>query len=88
MPYADDTEILPAPKMAPRPLAYPEVPLIYPGRPNYCSGCCTYQAFLWKRDGEASTFKPRNALPGQANCESCAAREREATAARRAGVAK
>ncbi len=90
-PYAEDTEgpeptpPTSAPRVTPE-RVYPDVPMFYPGRRTYCTGCCLYSDWLQRRvrqgdpDGEwaekLAKFKPRDPIRGEANCGSCKDRER------------
>ncbi len=48
---------------------YPEVPLVYPGRPVFCTGCCDYDAYMFKKHGNGHGFKVRPPIPGESDCE-------------------
>jgi hypothetical protein len=59
---------------------YPVGPMVYPGRPVFCSGCANHSAWLMRNsvDGlSTGGFRERAPLPGERNCETCKGREKE-----------
>ncbi len=100
-PYAEDT---PQPDpLAPNddaePRIYPDVPMFYPGRREYCSGCSSHSDYLYaqsRRHPDASmrpdfarryaAFRARPPVRGEASCEECKAKEQTATRERKEGV--
>ncbi len=60
----------------PRVKVYPEVPAVYPGRPSFCTGCCSWADYLFKKHGDPINFRPKPPIPGEANCAEHKERER------------
>lgn len=54
---------------------YPEVPMVYPGRPSFCVGCAKYADYLHKSGRPRGQWEPRPPIHGEANCPECKARE-------------